>query len=294
MRNLLFLYCLLSPFTYAASSIVDIEIKIGQRSDDEVRAEAKRQAHVQGTIELPQIISSQESLSNGRYRQEISALLLGQVDVLVQEEKWLRDQDTYQLKAEVTLDDEASLQLIRKYKIAVTENKSLKKIYESVLKHMGKPGYQLSDFEMAKLSADDLRSALLTSHSLDDYLKAKENALSRAKLEYLYEVIYKAYETLEIEFIDANEDSMSLRLNLPKGIVRPERWLQQEKYMKFNLPQYANEFKMNLCVHGSIKHSAKLTLARNKNSAKFELSFLSDDYYRYPWKAKELLRVCVA
>ena len=195
---------------------VDVSVAINNLSADKVREKAVHLAHVKAGEELPKVIMSKESIANGQYKEDISALLIGQVDVEVIKEVWDRQNNQYVLSARVNIDEEATLNLIYEYQRTASNSRRYEKLIDAINSRLNQSNITTSDFELAKLDAKAIRQSLLAVSSVQDYVKQKELALQNAAKEYTFRHLYRALEKMQLKFFDADEDKVIYRLYFPK------------------------------------------------------------------------------
>lgn len=125
------LFCLLSSSVFAGER-VNVTVNTQGKSSDEVRFEARSIARLKGVERLPMIIAGKETLNNDVLHTSIKALSLSAVKVSIMQERWNDELQSYELVADVAIDEARTRNLLNEIKDNTELQTKLNKAYEKI------------------------------------------------------------------------------------------------------------------------------------------------------------------
>ena len=179
--RLITIVLLIASFLTVASPVtVTVTEKIEGKSDSIVRQNARIKAQYAGIERLPVVLTGHEQLTDNNFTTKIKAYLVGDVKVLTMNEAWDRENDTYTLGAQVSLNKQASLEMIEGIRNNLELQSKLEKLYDALERITSEQGF--SEFDYTDLSDRilDVQSGFLVRGSIASSAMAKEDFIANS------------------------------------------------------------------------------------------------------------------
>jgi hypothetical protein len=167
-----------SFFTVASPVTVTVTEIIDGKSDSVVRQNARIKAQYAGIERLPVVMTGYEQLTDNNFATKIKAYLVGDVNVLTMNEIWDRNNDTYTLSAQVSLNRQASLEMIDGIRNNLELQNKLEMLYDELDRITSEQGFSNSDYTNLSERILDVQSGFLIRDSIASSTMAKEDFIA--------------------------------------------------------------------------------------------------------------------
>ena len=208
---------LISAVASASIANVTVNVPIGNQPEYLVRQIARIEAQQKGINRLPVVIRGTERLDEQGYKFDIKAIMVGNVDVEIVEEKWDRKNNQYSLNANVRLNDEATKELLEQVLANENAQSALNDAY-SMIENMIEDGINQENYIEVKQQLSLIKSRAILKGTLAASLQAREEFIKEVKEfgrnAYLQPLVDDGFK---IEVIDVNHWKVLFRFSVKQA-----------------------------------------------------------------------------
>jgi hypothetical protein len=218
------LLLLITSFLTVASPVtVTVTEKTAGQSDSIVRQNARIKAQYAGIERLPVVMSGYEKLTDKDFTSNIKAYLVGEVNVLTLREDWNRQKGIFTLTAQVSLNHQASLEMVEGIRNNLALQKKLKNLYLALDKLSNDKSIASNDFEDVYDRIMSVKGGALIRDSIASSIAAKEEFLANS-----YRYFNKRYIEPLLESVEIKVTSLDDKKVYYTAFIKKDRKIAQE------------------------------------------------------------------
>lgn len=236
-------------FTTASPVTVMVTEKISDQSDSIVRQNARIKAQYAGIERLPVVMTGHEQLTDKDFTTKIKAYLVGEVDVLTMGEVWDRNAGNYTLTAQVSLNRQASLEMIDGIRNNLTLQKKLKNLYAALDKLSHDKSINATDYSDVYDRIMSVKGSALVRDTIASSITAKEDFLANSYRFYNEHYMKRWLDMVEMKITSVDEEIVYYSVFIGKNKKMAE---EMEQYWQNNPARKNNYYKKEpvICLPG--------------------------------------------
>ena len=197
-----------SFFTVATPVVVTVTERIVANNDSIVRQNARIKAQYAGIERLPVVMSGHEQLTDKKFTTNIKAYLVGEVDVVTLREEWDRQKGVFTLTAQVSLNHQASLEMVEGIRNNLSLQKKLKNLYLALDKLSNDKSIASNDFADVYDRIMSVKGGALIRDSIASSVLAKQEFLANSYRYYNKRYLEPLLERVEIEVSSLDDEKV--------------------------------------------------------------------------------------
>lgn len=194
--------------TVATPLVVTVTEKIVANSDSVVRQNARIKAQYAGIERLPVVMSGHEQLTDKKFTTNIKAYLVGEVDVVTLREEWDRQKGVFTLTAQVSLNRQASLEMVEGIRNNLALQKKLKDLYLALDKLANDKNVSSNDFSDVYDRIMSVKGSALIRDSIASSVAAKKDFLANSYRYYTKRYLEPLIDQVEITITSIDEENV--------------------------------------------------------------------------------------